>query len=101
VRDLQRAAAAGVRLVTVGGVAVTIRGSSYVTFDLDFCYSRDPDNLSRLAGAQDAYETYAARPACRIIARALRTLPVVPAVKFRGALAPPLPAFHPRENRKG
>ena len=44
-------AAAGVRLVIVGGVAITIHGSSYVTFDLDFCYARDPENLSRLAEA--------------------------------------------------
>jgi hypothetical protein len=44
-------ASAGVRLVIVGGVAVTIHGSSYVTFDLDFCYARDPENLSRLARA--------------------------------------------------
>lgn len=50
-RALAVLAAARVRLVIVGGVAVTIHGSSYVTFDLDFCYARDPENLSRLAGA--------------------------------------------------
>jgi predicted nucleotidyltransferase len=50
-KALSALAAAGVRLVIVGGVAITIHGSSYVTFDLDFCYARDPENLSRLAEA--------------------------------------------------
>ena len=42
-------ARARVRSVMVGGLAVTIRASSYVTFDLDFCYARVRENLSRLA----------------------------------------------------
>ena len=42
---------AGVRFVIVGGLAVTIHGSSYVTFDLDICYARDRDNLARLTSA--------------------------------------------------
>jgi hypothetical protein len=42
---------AQVRFVIVGGLAITIHGSSYVTFDLDFCYARDAENLMRLAGA--------------------------------------------------
>ena len=46
---------ARVRLVIVGGLAVTIHGSAYVTFDLDFCYARDPENLSRLAEALRPY----------------------------------------------
>lgn len=44
-----------VRFVIVGGLAVTIHGSSYVTFDLDFCYARDPVNLSRLANVLRPY----------------------------------------------
>lgn len=40
-----------VRFVIVGGLAITIHGSAYVTFDLDFCYARDTENLSRLAQA--------------------------------------------------
>ena len=48
-------ARARVRLVIVGGLAVTIHGSAYVTFDLDFCYARDPENLSRLAQALRPY----------------------------------------------
>lgn len=48
-------AGARVRFIIVGGLAVTIHGSSYVTFDLDFCYARDRENLSRLAGALGPY----------------------------------------------
>jgi len=44
-------AGARVRFVIVGGLAMTIHGSAYVTFDLDFCYARDAENLSRLAEA--------------------------------------------------
>ena len=44
-------AEARVRFVIVGGLAVTIHGSSYVTFNLDFCYARDRENLSHLAQA--------------------------------------------------
>jgi predicted nucleotidyltransferase len=51
--DIERAltvlADAHVRFVIVGGLAIAIHGSSYVTFDLDFCYARDHENLSRLA----------------------------------------------------
>jgi len=37
--------------VVVGGVAAGALGSSQVTFDVDVCYSRDSDNLVRLANA--------------------------------------------------
>jgi hypothetical protein len=37
--------------VVIGGVAGGARGSSQVTFDVDVCYSRDSDNLVRLADA--------------------------------------------------
>ena len=57
--DFERAltvlADAQVRFVIVGGLALTIHGSAYVTFDLDFCYARDRENLSRLAKALRAY----------------------------------------------
>jgi hypothetical protein len=46
---------ANVRFVIVGGLAVTIRGSSYVTSVLDFCYARDPENLSCLVTALRLY----------------------------------------------
>lgn len=41
----------GVQFVIIGGLAITIHGSSYVTFDLDICYARDDENLIRLARA--------------------------------------------------
>jgi len=41
----------GVRFVIIGGLAITIHGSSYVTFDLDICYARDDENLTRLTRA--------------------------------------------------
>lgn len=37
--------------VIVGGIAAAIHGSSFLTNDLDVCYSRDPANLERLAQA--------------------------------------------------
>ena len=51
-----------VRFVIVGGLAVTIHGSSYVTFDLDFCYARDRENLSRLAQALSPFHPPRGRP---------------------------------------
>ena len=44
-------AEADVEFVIVGGVAASLHGSSYATFDLDLCYSREPTNLERLAAA--------------------------------------------------
>lgn len=40
-----------VDFVIVGGVAATLHGSSFQTFDLDLCYGRTPENLERLATA--------------------------------------------------
>ena len=42
---------ADVKFVVVGGFAGTILGSPRVTVDLDVVYSRDRENLRRLAGA--------------------------------------------------
>ena len=44
------------RFVIVGGLAVTIHGSSYVTFDLGFSHARDRGNLSRLAQALSPFD---------------------------------------------
>jgi hypothetical protein len=41
----------GVDFVVIGGIAGIARGSAYMTQDLDIAYSRDPENLRRLAGA--------------------------------------------------
>ncbi len=47
---------AGVQFVVVGGLAFIIHGSSYyATYDLDFCYARDKENLSRLTRALSPY----------------------------------------------
>ncbi|MBX3283005.1 MAG: nucleotidyltransferase [Acidobacteria bacterium] len=43
--------AAGVDFVVVGGVALRSHGSSYITQDLDICYSRTRTNLEKLAEA--------------------------------------------------
>jgi predicted nucleotidyltransferase len=40
-----------VRFVVIGGVAIIYHGSSHVTQDLDFCYSRDDVNLERIVKA--------------------------------------------------
>lgn len=50
-RTLGVLCSAGVEFVVIGGVAGTLHGSAMVTFDLDLCYSRAPDNLRRLAKA--------------------------------------------------
>jgi predicted nucleotidyltransferase len=40
-----------VEFVIVGGVAITLHSSAYLTVDLDFCYSRTPDNVRQLVAA--------------------------------------------------
>lgn len=44
----------GVAFVVVGGVAAGLHGSPMVTYDLDVCYRRDPENLERLATALES-----------------------------------------------
>jgi len=41
----------GVEFIVVGGQAEVLMGSSRVTYDVDLCYRRTPDNLERLATA--------------------------------------------------
>lgn len=41
---------ADVDFVIVGGIAIRSHGGNYVTEDLDICYSRDRENLKKLAG---------------------------------------------------
>ncbi len=41
----------GADFVVIGGLAATLHGSATVTYDLDICYSRTADSLSRLAAA--------------------------------------------------
>lgn len=40
-----------VDFVIVGGVAIKIQSSGYLTEDLDFCYSRTKENLMRIVSA--------------------------------------------------
>jgi hypothetical protein len=53
--DLEKAitslAAHDVEYVIVGGVAITLHSSGYITRDLDFCYSRTKANIARLVAA--------------------------------------------------
>jgi hypothetical protein len=49
--------AGGVRFVVVGGFAARLWGSPSITNDLDVCYSRDSENLERLAAVLVALHT--------------------------------------------
>ena len=40
-----------VDFVIVGGVAIRLHSSAYVTVDLDFCYARTKENLSKIVSA--------------------------------------------------
>jgi predicted nucleotidyltransferase len=41
----------GVEFIVVGGQAEALMGSARVTYDVDLCYRRTPENLERLASA--------------------------------------------------
>ncbi|MGH3011645.1 MAG: hypothetical protein ACRDLZ_05245 [Gaiellaceae bacterium] len=53
---LERFAAAGVDFVVIGAVAGGAHGSAFTTFDLDLAYSREADNLERIAGVLRALD---------------------------------------------
>jgi predicted nucleotidyltransferase len=46
---------AGVEFVVIGGVAMGLQGSAHLTKDIDFCYSRTPKNMERLAKSLEPY----------------------------------------------
>ena len=48
-------AAAGLRFVIVGGVAMRLQGSAHITDDIDFVVARDPANLEALIKALAPY----------------------------------------------
>lgn len=48
---IQSLADNNVDFVVVGGVAIKIHSSGYVTLDLDFCYARTKDNLKKIVSA--------------------------------------------------
>ncbi len=58
--DLEKAitslAANNVDFVIVGGVAITLHASGYITRDLDFCYSREKGNLERIVKALSPFD---------------------------------------------
>src|SRR5258708_23358425 len=58
--DIEKAitslAANNVDYVIVGGVAISLHSSGYITQDLDFCYSRSKDNIHRLFTALAPYD---------------------------------------------
>ena len=47
-----------VECIIVGGLAATIHGSARLTQDVDVCYSRAPDNLTRLVVALKPLKPY-------------------------------------------
>src|SRR4051812_47435441 len=53
--DIERLLAAllrhGVEFVLVGGQAEALQGSPRVTYDLDVCYRRSPDNIANMSAA--------------------------------------------------
>lgn len=58
--DLQKLlsvlANANIEFVVIGGVAMVVHGSAYVTFDLDVCYGRSPENIDRICEALALYK---------------------------------------------
>lgn len=52
---IQHLCDAGVDFVVIGGWAAIFHGSAHLTNDLDICYSRESENLRRLAEALAPY----------------------------------------------
>jgi hypothetical protein len=44
-------ASRSVDFVLIGGIALNLHAAAYLTYDIDFCYSRKQDNLDRIADA--------------------------------------------------
>lgn len=40
-----------VEFVIIGGVAISVYSSGYITRDIDFCYNRTPENLKKIISA--------------------------------------------------
>ena len=55
VEGVQALADAGVEFAIIGGWSAIMHGSAHLTNDLDLCYSRNSDNLQRLALALAPY----------------------------------------------
>lgn len=55
---LRRLAEFDVDFILVGGIAAIAHGAARATYDLDVVYSRDPENLQRLADALEDLSPY-------------------------------------------
>lgn len=40
-----------IRIIMIGGQAAVLQGSGYLTADIDFCYSRDKENIENIVKA--------------------------------------------------
>ena len=49
---------AGVEFITIGGVASILHGSARATYDVDLVYSRNEENIQRLASVLAPYNPY-------------------------------------------
>ncbi|MEW5720467.1 MAG: hypothetical protein AB1817_17720 [Chloroflexota bacterium] len=47
-----------VSFVLIGGLAANAHGSAQLTFDVDVCYERTPDNIQRLCIALEPFHPY-------------------------------------------
>jgi hypothetical protein len=45
-----------VDFVVIGGVAINLHSSGYLTYDIDFCISRERENLKRIALALEPFK---------------------------------------------
>jgi len=54
-RTIELMVESGVRFVVIGGVAMRLQGSSHITDDIDFSYSRDPEGLPGLVSTLNHY----------------------------------------------
>ena len=52
---IQSLADNNVEFVIIGGVAIRLHSSAYVTLDLDFCYARTAGNLAKIVSALSQY----------------------------------------------
>lgn len=55
-RILVALAEADCEFIIVGGISAVLQGASIVTQDLDVCYRRHPDNLTRIAAALQPFQ---------------------------------------------
>jgi hypothetical protein len=47
-----------VEFVLIGGLAAIAHGSAHLTYDVDVCYRRTPENIRRLCNALEPYHPY-------------------------------------------